>query len=290
MQFRLSLLRTLLVLGHNTSKNPEYAYNYPATSYGEETITETNLLDIRRRHPNRVKVLTFTKQKESHVTGADWEWHFIGSRRSLKLRVQAKRVTMKGSIRKLDGQAKKAPSPQIDLLISSAKSNNFKPVYCFYCAEKDRNIWNTAAISGKYKGFETGCLIADARLVKSMSPLPKKLADVEAITIPWHYFCAGGGYSYKMDEDDHDPTTQNFELKIHRLNSVDLPDAPHRPFAARFPTVHDLNTESWRDFDQEGIHFADEGAFESEVRPEEFRERGIRRIVKVDVREPDSLP
>ena len=105
-----SLLHTLLELGHNTSQNLEFAHNDQATSYGEETITETNLLELRRRLPEQVKVRTFSKVKESHVTGADWEWHIIGSIWTLKLRVQAKRVRSSGAILKLDGKLR---MPQI---------------------------------------------------------------------------------------------------------------------------------------------------------------------------------
>lgn len=41
-------------------------------SYGEETITETNLLEIVRRHPMQVRLRTFTKHQEA-LNGADWE-------------------------------------------------------------------------------------------------------------------------------------------------------------------------------------------------------------------------
>ena len=40
---------------------------------GEETITESNLLEIRRQHQKEVRVHTISKRDEALV-GADWEW------------------------------------------------------------------------------------------------------------------------------------------------------------------------------------------------------------------------
>lgn len=60
-------------------------------SYGEETITESNLLELRRRHPGIITLDTFGKKNEAKK-GADWEWHIIGRARSFGMRVQAKRL------------------------------------------------------------------------------------------------------------------------------------------------------------------------------------------------------
>ena len=67
-------------------------------SYGEETITEYNLLEIVRRNPRNVYLKTFTKHAEAK-NGADWEWHIIGRKLTLKMRVQAKRVRQDNSLR-----------------------------------------------------------------------------------------------------------------------------------------------------------------------------------------------
>ena len=46
------VVTTLLELADATSHNLEFSHGPGACiSYGEETITETNLLEIRRRHP-----------------------------------------------------------------------------------------------------------------------------------------------------------------------------------------------------------------------------------------------
>lgn len=287
-----SLLHTLLELGHSTSQNLGFAYADPATSYGEETITETNLIEIRRRHPHSVKVYTFSKQKESHVTGADWEWHIIGRALTLKLRVQAKRVTKNGAIRKLDSQAKKAPLPQIDLLIKNASTNHLKPVYCFYCAEQHRDYWTAEVTGDEYTAYETGCLIADALVVRAKSPLPKRFSEIEADTVPWHYLFAGGSYRFSVAPYElrfQEPPTYRLMQEIRRPEYLSIADLPERATTTRMPTVVDLNTPDRRDFDREGVHETDLGAFEREIQTEEFEKRGISRLVLIDARELDFM-
>lgn len=282
----------MLELGHSTSQNLEFAYADPATSYGEETITETNLLEIRRRHPYTVKVYSFSKQQEGHVTGADWEWHIIGKVLTLKLRVQAKRVLELGTIRKLDSQAKKAPLSQIDLLIKNASANRLKPVYCFYCTEQHRNYWTTSVAGDGYTTYETGCLLADAHVVRAKSPLPSRLVDIETDTIPWHYLFAGGSYSISIAPYEirlqETPTHRSMQ-EIRRTQHISIPSFSERPSAPRIPTVDDLNTPGRRGFDREGVFKTDSGAFERKIQEEEFKERGVSRVVLFDAREPDLM-
>ena len=48
----LDLALTFLELGDATSRNLEFSHaDNVWVNYGEETITETNLLEIARRHP-----------------------------------------------------------------------------------------------------------------------------------------------------------------------------------------------------------------------------------------------
>ena len=66
-----NIVTTFLELGDATSQNLDFSYGEDL-SYGEETITEYNLLEIRRRHRDRVHLETFSKAKEAK-SGADWE-------------------------------------------------------------------------------------------------------------------------------------------------------------------------------------------------------------------------
>ena len=95
----LAITRTFLELGDATSRNLEFSHCDDVwVSYGEETITETNLLGIRRRHPALVRIRMFPKLLEAK-NGADWEWHVVGRRRTLRMRVQAKRVQRNGVLK-----------------------------------------------------------------------------------------------------------------------------------------------------------------------------------------------
>ena len=98
---KFAITATLLRLGDSTSRNLEFSHRPDVwVSYGEESITESNLLEIRQRHPEIVRVRTFPKPKEAK-NGADWEWHIVGRRRTVKMRVQAKRLQRNGVLKAL---------------------------------------------------------------------------------------------------------------------------------------------------------------------------------------------
>ena len=119
---------TFLKLGDATSHNLEYSHKKDVfVSYGEETITETNLLEIRRRHPKLVHIHAFSKRVEA-TNGADWEWHIIGSKRTLKMRVQAKRV-QSNHILRVAHTVKSSGKQQRALLIAGANTSGMKPIF-----------------------------------------------------------------------------------------------------------------------------------------------------------------
>jgi hypothetical protein len=91
------LLNSLLELANATSQNLAFAHRDDVSvSYGEETITESNLLELRRRHPKTITLSTFGNMAESQI-GADWEWHIIGLHWTFRMRVQAKRLQKDGN-------------------------------------------------------------------------------------------------------------------------------------------------------------------------------------------------
>lgn len=283
-----SLLRTLLELGHSTSKNLEFAHTPGVNvSYGEETITETNLLEIRRRHPHEVTLLTFSKSVESKNTGADWEWHIIGRAYTLKMRVQAKRIHKAGGIGKLKQKGKGATKPQIDLLIEDAKANRLFPAYCFYCSEPQRLYWVKGSAEGECEAFETGCLIADAEIVQSI--MPKKLKEIEDDTVPWHFLCAPNKFSLmrrrvglRLQED----------LPIERY-SVEfseeiIPSFTRHATDIGLPTIRELNNVRARLYGRKGISLTPD-VLGKDMIPEDFERRGITRLLQIDVRKSDLL-
>ena len=278
----IALLHTLLELGHSTSQNLEFAHSPDVkVSYGEETITETNLLEIRRRHARKVTLLTFSKSQESKNTGADWEWHIIGRVYTLKMRVQAKRIHKAGGVGNLKQMAKGAKKPQIDLLIEDAKANNLFPAYCFYCAEPQRSYWIKRTEKEETEALETGCLIADAETVKSKAP--KKLNEIENDTVPWHFLCARYNFSTRQD-----PYLHRFQedLPIERYMEEIIPSYEDHATDIGLPTIFQLNDRRSMLDERKGISRTPE-AVGKEVIPEDFERRGITRLLKIDMRTPD---
>ena len=143
---KLDIALTFLELGDATSRNLGFAHRDDVyVSYGEETITETNLLEIRRRHSELVRIRTFPKQREAK-NGADWEWHVVGRRRTLKMRVQAKRLQCDDKL-KVRHKVKSSGREQRDLLIAGARAARMKAVYCIYCSELQRKVAPTATVT-----------------------------------------------------------------------------------------------------------------------------------------------
>ncbi|WP_431321638.1 DUF6615 family protein [Rhizobium sp. YTU87027] len=179
-----NLCATFLDLGDAVSRNLALAHQDDChISYGEETITESCLLEIHRRHPAIVKIKTFTKREEAN-NGADWEWHLVGRAYTFKMRVQAKRLA-KGASRfskLLTYRAAGAPHPQIKMLINDANAHSLYPAICLYSPNGAKKKWRTRAALPYPPGIEFGCLIGDASLV-----LDNDHSSLERICVPWHY-------------------------------------------------------------------------------------------------------
>ena len=175
-----SLLPSLLELGDAVSHNLEFAYRDDTRiSYGEETITESNLLALQRRHPNRVRIQTFSKAKEVE-NGSDWEWMIIGDVLTYRARIQAKRIDKNGNLKGLHRQAKTAAMTQMDALIQGAAAENISALYCFYCTDEHRSVWKSPTDQ-----FQPGCLVADATTIKNLTS--QKFLDAESVSVPWHF-------------------------------------------------------------------------------------------------------
>ena len=124
-----NLVDTMRYLGDATSRNLGFSYNTEVpVSYGEETITESNLLELWRHHSNVIYLEQKTKHEESKV-GADWEWYLIGRKRTLAMRVQAKRVQSNGVL-KINHTVGRSGLQQYKLLIESAAEADMRPMYC----------------------------------------------------------------------------------------------------------------------------------------------------------------
>ena len=183
---RLDITATFLELGDATLRNLEFSHRDDVwVSYGEETVTESNLVEIRRRHPELVRVRTFPKPLKAK-NGADWEWHVVGRRRTLKMRMQAKRLQRNGVL-KVRHKVKSSGKQQRDLLIAGAPSAGMKAVYCIYCTEPQRKVWTQHTALPGYKSFQTGCLLVAAA---NVLPTTQRLEEIEDKCRPWHHLFA----------------------------------------------------------------------------------------------------
>ncbi len=114
----------------------------------EETLTESNLLDIQLECPDVVAVHP-TSHFEEAWTGADWSWVFHTQGESIGMLVQAKRP---GSDGIYDGLVHKVRGEfQVDLLIRTAEEDGIYPVYVLYnsfdgCPDDQRGV----AVVGAY--------------------------------------------------------------------------------------------------------------------------------------------
>lgn len=280
----IGLLNSLLELAHATSQNLHFAHqNGVNVSYGEETITETNLLELRRRHPGVITLRTFGKKAESK-NGADWEWHIIGRARRFGMRVQAKRL-QQNNVLKIPHAVKSSKAEQIDLLIADAKASGLMPVYCFYASEKQRTKWKASAGSGAISPVEFGCLLASAHRVRRK--MPKSLGDIESDCVPWHYLVDQRRFQQIRDVGIIRVPFPVSYLRSEGLFHLLIPESKPSQGAGHpdFPTIDDLNRTDAKLSDREGIIEGASPRFDFEQSAHIFQDRRISRLIEIDVRD-----
>lgn len=147
----------------------------------EETLTEMLLLRIARDcAPLGLKVRMFTRAQEK-LNGADWEWTFKSAHCSFALRVQAKRLYMKGpNAGRYGGWS---PSgAQAKKLIADAGTDYF-PIFLFY-NNKASSLFDQRPSHGFHGPSQWGCAFANAQdIEKASSNWPRTIIDKMH---PWH--------------------------------------------------------------------------------------------------------
>ena len=194
-----SLCKSFVILAHYTSCDLRHAWA-SGLLFGEETITERNLLELKRRHPKSVVLQSFTKSQEA-ANGADWEWWFVDrpSLTGFPIRVQAKRLSKRSTTfgRLLTYRAPKAPKPQIDMLIDQANSAGMVPIHCFYINERvSKKLGDEFRSRFPYLDprFEFGCWVGLSTKIRSAQK--KRLKDLHGLIFPWHFLvCAAASDS-----------------------------------------------------------------------------------------------
>jgi len=105
------------------------------TLYGEETITDSILLDLAKQNYLNIRIVQTPKHLEA-IQGTDWEW-YVGSYKYgwIRYAIQAKKLSLKSaSYDSLNHKVGKLQSDdyQINLLRTFADSNGAVPLYNFY--------------------------------------------------------------------------------------------------------------------------------------------------------------
>ena len=294
------LIVNLLRLGDATSRNLEFSHQRDVfVSYGEETITETNLLELRRRHAKYVHIEMFSHHQESK-NGADWEWHIVGNRRTLKMRVQAKRLKCNGVLQ-IKHTVKSTGKEQRQLLIDGAQAENMKAVYCIYCTEPQRTIWTQRSAAATFRSYQTGCLLADAHHVP---PTTRRLDQIEDKCIPWHFLFDHAHYVHVDAEVGWVAEDQMIGVTTVTNSHVTL-DANGNGRSAKTrwnpPTVDDLNHDTGREFDPVGVGETvaadlerlapetEDGQLRRLWDLERLRELEIHRMVVMDIRDENRF-
>ncbi|MEW6734621.1 MAG: DUF6615 family protein [Acidobacteriota bacterium] len=197
---------------------------------GEDSITDYRILQLKRMCPDEVRVIKFSRSKESQ-TGADWEWWFGSGHEWFGMRVQAKRLDIDSlEYKHLDHLIGKTGVLQINRLISDANSRNLYSMYCFY------NYWP----AGKYNAdwpcgtfAETpdlwGASISDTHKIQiKVNSNLKKLKDIEPISMPLICLACCRGHA-----DSKRPTlphrARGIALKLNGNTNLVPPIVPHLP-------------------------------------------------------------
>lgn len=162
----------------------------------EETITDLNILELKRRHPTEIYCQTFTKPQEG-INGADWEWWLTDPTRSrwLGLRVQAKVLELKSdTFAHLHYRPKRGRAYQSTRLKAAAEADGLIPMYCVYAHPP-------ASATGwaKYGSSETyGCALLQVKDVERLRRRGKSndFVSVMSRRVPWSWLvCVGSVWS-----------------------------------------------------------------------------------------------
>ena len=157
----------------------------------EETFTDTNILELKDRHPDEIYCRTFNKPEEGR-NGADWEWWLSNYAMTswLGLRVQAKVLHLgSDTFAHLHYKSGKSKAYQLAKLKREAAKEGLVPLYCFYSHEA-----TTPRVSPRRCGSFAhapeayGCALATLTHIEKLQVAGDKrdYADVMGSALPWH--------------------------------------------------------------------------------------------------------
>ena len=141
---------------------------------------ETTITDVALAYAARaVRVVPFTQRQEARV-GADWVWWWVDSSGSYGMLVQAKRVTIVGSVWKFgfDYKVRTTGEIQRHLLIKSATAMDLAPVYALYLGTPDYRE-RVPCSTNHRSGYCVECV------KRTISLMPALLAEIVIVNDAW---------------------------------------------------------------------------------------------------------
>jgi len=159
---------------------------------GEETITQTILLDLSIALPN-LKVYTFTRRQESRSSGADWEWWWQGETRWFGALIQAKKLssTPSGKSRyRFDYRPRAAsretsPRLQVETIIDASRNWGIPAIYVLYNGPEAEFAATHCPIQPFYAPFNGITFITADVAQHLMASDRNDLASVARYARPW---------------------------------------------------------------------------------------------------------
>lgn len=136
---------------------------------GEETITDSILLELFRKQTPNIRIVQ-TPKIEERDQGTDWEW-WIGSSKHgwLRYAVQAKRLkpgnNYYGSLNHFVGKQRPKPR-QLDILKRYSEKNKAIPLYCFYNYVNMDNLLGYWNCMFKYDKLQLGWTFTPLEVVE----------------------------------------------------------------------------------------------------------------------------
>jgi hypothetical protein len=153
---------------------------------GEETLTDLNLLQLKRTWPDLVYTEKFTRYREGQATGADWEWWIARRDRWLGMRIQAKRLDPQSQRYELFRADRSKALRQAAMLIEAATAGpeRLYPLYCFYNADCPTPLQPRCSPTGDGRVY--GCTLLAAPTVRDLvAGGATYYSEFEAHAIPW---------------------------------------------------------------------------------------------------------
>lgn len=170
----------------------------------EETFTDLNILELKRRHPTEIYSEVFTKRREG-VNGADWEWWLTNNSKSLwlGLRVQAKVLHLaNNAFEHLHYRSGKTKTYQLQKLQAEAARDGLIPLYCIYTHGVSRKtLRGRQCLNPRHTTQSYGCCLVSSAHVACLQAAAetKDLYSVMSAAIPWHCLVCSNCHAHGAD-------------------------------------------------------------------------------------------